>query len=261
MFGVGALMIGSIAVLGAGSTSAHEGVAHPAHVHAGACEAPGDVVFPLSNVSGENLVDGEAMAGDVVGSDSAIPVDLSVTTVQASLADIVAADHSIVVHESEENIGNYVLCGDIGGTMMGDSDLAIGLGELNGSGSSGSALLHDNGDGTTTVTLFVTMNEESHDAGDMDGHDMGTPAADGDSVEISIENFSFGEPIEIAVGTTVTWTNVDSAPHTVTEVGGQGFQSNKIDSGGTFSFTFTEAGSFEYFCEFHANMTSTITVV
>jgi len=256
-------MIGSVAVLGAGSTSAHEGLAHPAHIHSGACAAPGDVVFPLSNVSGENLVDGEAMVGDVVGSDAAIPVDLSVTTVQASLADIVAADHSIVVHESEENIGNYVLCGDVGGTMLGDSDLAIGLGELNDSESNGSALLHDNGDGTTTVTLFVTMNDESHEAGEMDDHDMGTPAADAESAEVavSIENFSFGEPLEIAVGTTVTWTNVDSAPHTVTEVGGSGFQSNKIDTGGTFSFTFTEAGSFEYFCEYHANMTSTITVV
>ncbi len=180
LFGVGALMIGSVAVLGAGSTSAHEGVVHPAHIHAGACAAPGDVVFPLSNVGDEFLVDDEPMAGDVVGSAAAIAVDVSVTTVQAPLADIVAADHSIVVHESEENIGNYVLCGDIGGAMLGDSDLPIGLGELNGSGATGTALLHDNGDGTTTVSLYVTMNEESHEAGEMDDHDMGTPAAEAD---------------------------------------------------------------------------------
>jgi plastocyanin len=199
------------------------------------------------------------MAGDAVGSDAGIPVDVSVTTVAAPLADIVASEHSIVVHESAENIGNYVLCGDIGGTMLGASDLPVGLRELNESGASGVAWLHDNGDGTTEVRLTVTMDEEDHEMGD---HDMGTPDADAGAteVQVSIENFSYGDPIEVAVGTTVTWTNADSAPHTVTQVGGQGFQSNKIDPGATFSFTFTEAGTFDYFCEYHANMKGTVVV-
>jgi plastocyanin len=93
--------------------------------------------------------------------------------------------------------------------------------------------------------------------------DMGTPGdsgeATGGETAVSIEGFSFGDPIEVAVGTTVTWTNNDSAAHTVTQSGG-GFQSGKIDPGGTFSFTFDEAGTFDYFCEFHPNMTSTVTV-
>jgi plastocyanin len=262
--GASALLVGSFAILGAGAVTAHEGVAHPAHIHTGTCEAPGDVVFPLSDVSGENMVDGDAMAGDTVGSAAALPIDVSITTVAASLADIVAADHAFVVHESAENIGNYVLCGDIGGTMIGDSDLAVALGELNDSGASGVAWLHDNGDGTTEVSLAVTMNEESHDmdGGDHDMDDMGTPAdeaAAGD-VAVEISQFSFGDPIEVAVGTTVTWTNMDTAPHTVTQVGGEGFQSETIATGESFSFTFTEAGSFEYFCEFHANMTGTVVV-
>jgi hypothetical protein len=101
-----------------------------------------------------------------MGSTSAIPVEVSVTTVQADLNSLVSSDYAINVHESADNIGNYIACGDIGGMMMG-SDLAIGLGELNGSGESGAAWLHDNGDGTTTVSVFLTHS----------GGEMATPVA------------------------------------------------------------------------------------
>lgn len=130
---------------------------HPAHIHAGTCAELGDVVFPLSDVSMSMMVDGTPMAmGDMMGAPDAIPVEWSVTTVAAPLADIVAGGHAINIHESAENIGNYIACGNIGGTMMGASDLAIGLGTLNDSGYSGIARLHDNGDGTTTVTVYLT---------------------------------------------------------------------------------------------------------
>ena len=146
-------------VLAPTGTSAQDAAmaAHPAHIHAGTCAELGDVVFPLSDVSSAWLVDGTPMAGtDMTGATDAIPVEVGVTTVAASLADIVAGGHSINVHESAENIGNYIACGDIGGTMMGESDLAIGLGTLNDSGFSGVARLHDNGDSTTTVTVYLT---------------------------------------------------------------------------------------------------------
>ncbi len=259
----GALLLGSMTVMGVGSTSAHEGVAHPAHIHTGACPAPGDVIFPLSDVGGDFLVDGESGAGEVVGSDAALAVDVSVTNVETALADIVAEDHAIVVHESAENIGNYILCGDIGGTMLGESDLAVALGPLNDSGASGIAWLHDNGDGTTEVKLAVTMGDAGEggdaatpdgDMGDMD-HDMG-----GEEVEVAIQDFAFGDPLEIKVGTTVTWTNMDSAPHTVTESTDRIFQSESLQSGDSFSFTFEDAGEFEYFCEFHPNMVGTVIV-
>ena len=250
---VGAFLVGSMAVVGSSNVRAHDEVPHPAHIHTGLCDTLGDVVYPLANVSMEE------MSGEAMGAASAIPVDASVTTVEASLADIVAADHAINVHESEENIANYVACGDIGGPMMGDSDLVIGLAELNDSGLSGVAWLHDNGDETTEVRVFLT------EKGGMGDHDMGTPAG-GDTgstgaeeVTVDIKDFAFGDPLEIAVGTTVTWTNLDSAPHTVSQKGG-GFQSGKLDEGATFSFTFEEAGTFDYFCEFHPNMSGTVIV-
>lgn len=85
-------------------------------------------------------------------------------------------------------------------------------------------------------------------------------AAPATSVAVSIQDFAFVEgAIEIPVGTTVTWTNNDTAPHTATSTDGV-FNSGRLDQGQTFSFTFTEPGTFAYFCEFHPGMQATITV-
>ena len=154
-----ALLLGLGIVLAPGGVAAQDMAmaSHPAHIHSGTCAELGDVVFPLSDVSSSWLVDGTPMAGDdMMGATSVIQVEVSVTTVGASLADIVSGGHAINVHESAENIGNYIACGDIGGAGMGTTDLAIGLGVLNDSGYSGVARLHDNGDDTTTVTVYLT---------------------------------------------------------------------------------------------------------
>lgn len=83
-------------------------------------------------------------------------------------------------------------------------------------------------------------------------------AATGSSV--SIANFSFQPPtITIPVGTAVTWTNNDSAGHTVTADDGS-FKSDKLGSGATFSQTFATAGTFAYHCSIHPSMTGTVTV-
>jgi plastocyanin len=243
-FGVTAL-VGSLFIGAAGPAGAHDEAAlHPAHIHTGNCAAIGDVVFPLADVGAV----AEEAAG-MVGQASAIPVDVSVTTIEVALADVLAGEHVIVVHESAENIGNYVACGDIGGAMMGDTDLPLGLGELNDSGMSGVALLHDNGAGATEVSIFLTKNVTQPDDGAMAASE----------VPVKIEGFAYSPPmLEITVGATVTWTNMDSAPHTVSQTGG--FESGKFDMGGTFSFTFDTPGTYEYFCQFHPNMKATIVV-
>jgi plastocyanin len=76
-------------------------------------------------------------------------------------------------------------------------------------------------------------------------------------------------PIQVSVGNTVSWTNNDSQPHTVTS-GSNGQPDNKFNSspnfspllnpGQTFSFTFTQAGNYPYFCMLHPNMVGTVTV-
>lgn len=84
--------------------------------------------------------------------------------------------------------------------------------------------------------------------------------AQADEVAIEIVDFAFSPAtIEIPAGTVVTWTNNDSAPHTVTADDGS-FDSGTIESGASFSLPFNEPGTYTYHCEFHPNMTATIVV-
>jgi plastocyanin len=66
----------------------------------------------------------------------------------------------------------------------------------------------------------------------------------------------------IGVNNTVTWTNNDSAHHTVTSVSGNGtISSGDMAPGATFTYTFTTPGTYQYYCVYHSWMTGTITVV
>lgn len=110
-----------------------------------------------------------------------------------------------------------------------------------------------------------------------------TPAANqtggggGTQVSVSITSGSSSKttdaydpnPVEISVGDTVTWTNDDSQPHTVTS-GSNGQPDGTFDSspnlnplmapGDTFEYTFEEAGEFSYYCAVHPNMVGTVNV-
>jgi plastocyanin len=80
--------------------------------------------------------------------------------------------------------------------------------------------------------------------------------------EVKIDNFSFGPgTITVAVGTTVTWTNRDDIPHTVVSADdAKTFKSKVMDTDEKFSFTFTKAGTYTYFCSVHPKMTGTVVV-
>ena len=74
-------------------------------------------------------------------------------------------------------------------------------------------------------------------------------------------NGSFGfspAALTILPGTTVTWKNMSSAPHTVTSDDGQTFDSGTIAPGGSFTFKFTVAGSYPYHCNIHPYMRAVI---
>ncbi len=66
-------------------------------------------------------------------------------------------------------------------------------------------------------------------------------------------------PITVAVGGTVTWTNNDNTAHTSTDDGGS-WNSGTIAPGGSFSRTFPSAGTFPYHCTLHPNMIGTVRV-
>jgi plastocyanin len=204
------------------------------------------------------------------------------------LGDILSAPHAINVHESAEAIQNYIACGDIGGRVI-DGDLVIGLSELNDSGHHGVAVLEGDDDGTD-VKVYLSEEEagaESEQAATTDAAPAATDAAPAASdapataapaeapaddvqdaevpaaaeVPVDIRDFAYSpNPIEIAAGDTVTWTNQDQVPHTATGEDRDVLQSGTIAPGSSFSQVFPEAGEFAYFCEFHPNMTGTVVV-
>ena len=80
------------------------------------------------------------------------------------------------------------------------------------------------------------------------------------NAEVKIDNFSFGpQTLTVPVGATVTWTNRDDIPHTVVSTDGV-FKSKVRDTDETFSYTFTKAGTYPYFCSIHPKMTGQVMV-
>lgn len=63
--------------------------------------------------------------------------------------------------------------------------------------------------------------------------------------------------LDVAVGDTVTWINNDVVPHTATATDG-GFDSGVIDQGAEWSLVIESAGSVDYVCTFHPQMTGVI---
>jgi len=73
------------------------------------------------------------------------------------------------------------------------------------------------------------------------------------------------EVIDIIIGTIVTWENLDNTMHTVTsgnpDTGADGvFDSDILSAGDTFEFTFTDAGTYDYYCILHPWMIGTVNV-
>ncbi len=86
------------------------------------------------------------------------------------------------------------------------------------------------------------------------------PIAAPKNASVSIQNFAFSTPtVRIKKGARVTWTNLDSTPHTATSDAGS-FSSATLAQGASYSFTFNTVGSFPYHCQPHPSMKGTIIV-
>ena len=78
--------------------------------------------------------------------------------------------------------------------------------------------------------------------------------------QVVIENFSFAPAtLTVKAGTKVTWINRDDVPHTVNE-NDKRFKSGPMDTDDQFSYTFSDPGTFSYFCALHPKMTGQIIV-
>ena len=106
-------------------------------------------------------------------------------------------------------------------------------------GSSGSDAADTSSDGTSATTEAAS-------------------SAAGDAV--SIDDFAFSPAsLTVEAGSTITWTNDQSSPHTIT-ADDNSFDSGSIAQGEQFAQTFDTPGTFTYHCSIHPDMTATITV-
>ncbi len=78
---------------------------------------------------------------------------------------------------------------------------------------------------------------------------------------VSIQHHMFmPASITVPVGATVTWTNEDGAPHSVTSDEKGLFSSGWKWKGGHYGFTFTKAGTYPYHCSIHKGMHGAVVV-
>ena len=91
---------------------------------------------------------------------------------------------------------------------------------------------------------------------------LDAPAAHAAGHQVVMSGYAFGpRTLTITAGDTVTWVNQDSAPHDVkTTSGPESIHSPMLDKGGTWSHTFTVAGSYGYVCTVHPGMTAQLVV-
>jgi predicted secreted protein with PEFG-CTERM motif len=93
-----------------------------------------------------------------------------------------------------------------------------------------------------------------------------TKGASGGQACVAANNCFDPANVQASPGDTVTWTNADTASHTVTSgkpndnTTGTVFDSGLVKAGGTFAFKFTDAGTYNYFCQVHPWMTGMVTV-
>jgi plastocyanin len=223
--------------------------AHPSHIHVGTCaNLDPNPAYPLNDVA---AVAADAPAG---------AVEVAHSTIDTSLNDLLANPYAVNVHESAENISTYIACGDVAGPVV-NGLLLIPLHAQNGSGYSGIAALATNDAGGTNVSVYLAPPAAAGAATPAAAES--TPAAAAttpQAVAIDIKDFAFSpQTLTIPVGTTVTWTNQDVTAHTTTAKD-KTWDSNILQQGATFSYTFDTPGTYDYICSLHPNMTAQIVV-
>ena len=214
----------------------------PVHIHSGNCSELGDVVAPLTDLTGG--------AGDRVGqARRAIAGESSYTSVPMTLDAILTGGHAINAHLSAEEIGTYIACGEIGGRLTDNGALIVGLRQQSGSGYTGIAYLAPGADGASTdVSVFVaptqgrardraaagaaatpaadeamaTMEMTEPAETPADASMAGTPAADtgddtmmaGEQVPVSLTEFAIDMPTTLTAGeVTFAVTNDGAITH------------------------------------------------
>jgi plastocyanin len=85
-------------------------------------------------------------------------------------------------------------------------------------------------------------------------------AAAARTVTVKIANFEFNPGVTtVPAGTAVTWTNDDDDAHSVV-ADNKSFRSSPLDTGDSYTFTFTMPGAYAYHCSLHPQMVGKVVV-
>ena len=232
---------------------------HPI-IHIGDCDELREVVQPLTSLT--------VPAGVIAGNDEAVLAEAAFSTIPLSLDAMLAEDHALKVHVSQEEIETYLACGDIGGTVDADGALIVGLKEVDGSGYTGIAYLVPGGPGETVLSVMIAKVLPGGGPGDATpaagaAPDEADEAADAPDeaaasggevavVGVVLNEFSIAMPTELAAGPTqFNVSNVGGAPHNLV-IEGEGISErlpDNLESRQTGNLTLDLApGTYTVFC-------------
>lgn len=108
----------------------------------------------------------------------------------------------------------------------------------------------------------VGMRTSSRGGGSSAAPVVPVAAITGASHSVQIVNFAYApQAITVTAGDSITWTNQDEAPHTVTTSSGpQAINSPNLSKGQSFTYTFTVPGTYNYYCAVHPDMRAQVVV-
>lgn len=147
--------------------------------------------------------------------------------------------------------------------MNGGANANVNDNTLNGNANANA------NDNTANGNANENDNTANANANVNDNADNVNDNTDGSITDVSIQNIAFmPSSVMIPVGTTVRWTNNETAniPHTVTSGNPGDADSGSLFDDGmlpgeSFMFTFEQVGTFTYFCEFHPTIMRDATVI
>jgi plastocyanin len=89
---------------------------------------------------------------------------------------------------------------------------------------------------------------------------IGSHKAKAAEAQIVVDNFTFSPtPLNVTVGTTVTWVNHDDIPHSIV-CPTLKVKSHPMDTDESFTYTFEQAGTYDYICGLHPHMHGQVVV-
>jgi plastocyanin len=99
---------------------------------------------------------------------------------------------------------------------------------------------------------------EEVDNGEVAGTEEAATGAESGIVDVEIRNYEYKpQNVTVKVGQTVRWTNNDTVLH---DVVGSGIESEYLQKGERFTYTFEEEGTYQYICTIHPWMEGEVVV-